>query len=139
MDQVPRELEQFSLYRLDKHLCERWAEVYPIWVETYKGISVLHEIRKAHAWEVCNPASRKSDRPRFLNTWLSKAHSDWYRRSQEGGLKFAGRAIPDLKRPISCKRCLDSGLVPSSIKTRWGEDRPAMGRCPDCAFKRVAQ
>lgn len=135
--QVPVELQGLSLYVLDEKLCAGWAEAYPLWAQTYKGIDLMMEIRKAHTWEVCNPAERKTLRIRFLNNWLSRAHSDWHRRQQERGVKFVGRHIPDSKRPISCKRCLDNGLIPSTIKTRWGEDQPAMARCPDCAFKKA--
>ena len=135
--QVPEELKGLSLYALDEKLCLGWAEALLLWKETYKGIDLLQEVRKAHAWEVCNPEQRKTLRIRFLNNWLSRAHGDWHRRQQERGLKFVGRHIPDSKKPISCQRCLDSGIVPSTIQTRWGEERPAMARCPDCAFKKA--
>lgn len=136
---VPAELAGLSLYRLDEKLCERWAEVYPEWLRTYKGIDVLQEIRKAHAWEICNPDQRKKLRVAFLNSWLSRGHEAWHRRQQEQGLKFVGRYIPKSNQPILCKRCQDSGLVPSTVKNRWGEELPAMAKCPDCVFKRAAQ
>lgn len=133
--QVPAELQALSLYALDAKLCAGWAEAYPLWLETYKGINVLQEVKKAHTWEVCNPDRRKTQRIRFLNNWLCKTHAEWHQRQQQQGLKFVGRHIPDLKKPIDCKRCLDKGVVPATMTTRWGEERPAMARCPDCAFK----
>ena len=135
--QVPAELQRLSLYALDEKLCLRWAEVLPVWKETYKGIDILYEVQKAHTWEICKPEERKTNRVAFLNGWLSRAHGDWHRHQQERGLKFVGRHIPDSKKPISCKRCLDNGVVPATMKSRWGEDLPAMARCPDCAFKKA--
>lgn len=136
---IPDELVNLSLYRQDEKLCAGWVEAYAVWRETYKGINVLQEVRKAHAWEICNPTQRKTQRLRFLNNWLSKAHTDWHRRQQEQGLRFVGRYIPPSNQEVKCKTCMDSGLVPSKIKTRWGEERPAMARCSACAFQKAAQ
>lgn len=46
-----------------------------IWVKAYPAIDVLAEIKKAGAWLVANPKNRKSDYPRFLNGWLSRAQN----------------------------------------------------------------
>jgi hypothetical protein len=138
---VPAELQGLTLYATDAKLCARWAEVYPIWLETYKGINVPQEIRKAHAWEVVNPDKRKSLRVSFLNSWLSRAHTSQNRYEQDrASMKQVGRHIPSgspYREPV-CARCRDTGLVPGEIVTRWGEKLPAMGKCPACAFKRVA-
>lgn len=140
--EVPAELQGLSLYKTDAKLCQRWSEVYPVWLETYKGINVLQEIRKAHAWEVTHPDQRKTIRVSFLNSWLNRAHTAQHRYEQErASLKHVGKHTPSgspYKSP-SCTRCHDTGLVPSQIVTRWGEQVSAMGRCPACAFKRVAQ
>lgn len=136
---VPAELQGLSLYRLDEKLCEKWAEVYPVWKDAYRGIDILYEIKKAHTWEVCNPDRRKTKRVQYLNNWLSRAHGEWHRRQQEQGLKFVGRHIPDQRDPVRCKTCKDTGLTPAKIKNRWGEEVPAMGKCLDCSGVRVAQ
>lgn len=140
--EVPAELSGLSLYAHDVKLCQRWSEVYPVWQQTYKGINVLQEIRKAHAWEVTNPDKRKSLRVSFLNSWLSRAHTAQHRYEQDrASMKQVGRHIPSGSpyKPPSCTRCQDTGLVPTKVVTRWKEEVSAMGRCPACAFKRMAQ
>ncbi len=43
------------------------------WAEAYPAVDVRQEIAKAAAWLMSNPKNRKSDYPRFLNNWLSRA------------------------------------------------------------------
>jgi hypothetical protein len=43
------------------------------WQKAYPAINVLSEIKKAAAWLIANPKNKKSDYPRFLNAWLSRA------------------------------------------------------------------
>lgn len=47
----------------------------------YPGVNLLHEIGKAHVWVLSNPAKRKSDWGRFLNSWMSRAHGDLKRQA----------------------------------------------------------
>ena len=70
---VPAELEDLELYREDAKLCRRWHELMTAWEKAYKGIDVLAEVRRAHAWELCQPL-RKKDRPRFLQSWLNRTY-----------------------------------------------------------------
>lgn len=138
---VPAELLGLTLYATDAKLCQKWGEVYPLWQQTYKGINVLQEIRKAHAWEVTNPDKRKSLRVSFLNNWLSRAQTSQHRYEQDrASMKQVGRYIPSgkLYGTPNCARCHDTGLVPSEIVTRWKEKVPAMAKCPACALRSVA-
>jgi hypothetical protein len=44
-----------------------------VWIKSYPAVDVMAEIKKAAAWLVANPKNKKSDYPRFLNGWLSRA------------------------------------------------------------------
>jgi len=135
---VPAELQALSLYALDAKLCARWAEVYPLWQETYKGVDILGEIRKAHTWEVCNPDKRKRLRVPFINNWLSRAQESQHRASQQQGLKYVKPYIPPEgsgRKTFSCERCKDKGIVPTKTVTRWGETVDAYAPCTPCQEK----
>lgn len=69
----PPELAPLVLYASDGKLCSRWGDLYPAWKQAFPGVDIIAEVRKAHTWETANPSRVKKDRPRFLNTWLSKA------------------------------------------------------------------
>jgi hypothetical protein len=43
------------------------------WKETYPGIDVDVELKRAAAWALANPKNRKSNWERFLNNWLRNA------------------------------------------------------------------
>lgn len=71
--EVPEALKSMTLYSVDAKLCTRWAEAYSAWRDAYPGVDVLAEVAKAHAWEVANPKRRKTNRLRFLDSWMSRA------------------------------------------------------------------
>ena len=79
---VPKELADLELYAEDEKLCGRWHELMQAWKVAYPKLDVVAEVRKAHAWEVCQPI-RKKDRAAFLRRWLNKAYD-----------KFSIRAAP---------------------------------------------
>ncbi len=43
------------------------------WAGAYPAVNVQQEIAKAAAWLMSNTKNKKSDYPRFLNNWLSRA------------------------------------------------------------------
>ena len=43
-----------------------WAKAYPL-------VDLNHELAKAHAWYLDNPARRKKSHARFLGNWLANA------------------------------------------------------------------
>lgn len=69
---VPPELTDLQLYREDRVLCERWEELKKVWAHAYPGVSVVAEVRRAHAWEMSNPSKMKKDRRRFLAAWMAR-------------------------------------------------------------------
>ncbi len=44
-----------------------------VWERAYPAVNIETEIAKAAAWLVANPANSKSNYPRFLANWLSRA------------------------------------------------------------------
>lgn len=70
---VPADLEGLELYETDKRLCRDWKAFLKAAEPAYPGVDVIAEVRKAHAWEVANPAKRKKQRTRFLHNWLARA------------------------------------------------------------------
>lgn len=75
---MPADFEGLELYqdgslRGVKRLWERWESLKAGAEQTWPGIDVAFEMRKAHAWEVANPARRKVDKVRFLNSWFNRA------------------------------------------------------------------
>ena len=42
--------------------------------ESYRGLDVVSEVRKAREWLLANPSRRKLDCHRFLVNWLNRAH-----------------------------------------------------------------
>ena len=68
-------LSGLDLYEDDNKLCSEIDSLMETWTEAYPGVDIMAEIRKAHAWEMSNPAKRKKDRKRFLNSWLSRSVS----------------------------------------------------------------
>jgi hypothetical protein len=70
---VPRPIKGLQLYELDERLCVKWPELLRAWKAAYPGVSIVQEVKQAHAWEVSNSSRRKVDRPRFLGNWLRRA------------------------------------------------------------------
>jgi len=66
------ELAGLDLYEADAALCRAWPQLYPSWQRAYPHLDITAEVAKAHAWEMANPAKRKTDRPRFLTNWLAR-------------------------------------------------------------------
>jgi phage replication O-like protein O len=89
---VPAELCGLALYEADGKLCRAWGELLGAWKVAFPRLDVLAEVRKAHAWESANPARRKTDRRRFLNTWLGNAERVNKARGDEHG-KTRSRAV----------------------------------------------
>lgn len=44
-----------------------------VWAEAYPAVDIAAEILKAKSWMLSNPANKKSNIPRFLASWLSRA------------------------------------------------------------------
>lgn len=124
---VPRELAGMRLYAVDEKLLARWDELIPCWRQSYPGVDVLLEIRKAHSWELCNPANRKKDRVRFLNKWLSRAQDNAVKTGKPV-MRFVPQSVP--KDP--CPACGGSALVDVEAINRWGEKFIAKGQCGVC-------
>lgn len=68
----PPELADLELYSVDTKLCAEWSTLVIAWRKAYPGVDVVQEVRRAHAWEVSNPAKRKIHRARFIASWLSR-------------------------------------------------------------------
>lgn len=81
-------MKGLALYEADGTLCRRWEELERAWLAAFPRMNVLHEVRKAHAWELANVGNRKKDRPRFLNLWLQRV-SDKARFEVEQERKYA--------------------------------------------------
>lgn len=73
---IPSELQGLELYETDERLIKEWPSLLPTWRDTYPGIDVFAEVKKAHVWEVTHPKNRKRNRPAFLNSWFKKAQTD---------------------------------------------------------------
>lgn len=87
---VPEELQGLELYEKDKRLCERWAKVYPMWVEAYPILDIMACVRSAHAWEVEHSGRRKTRRAQYIGGWLRRQadrDSDTSLRRAELGLR----------------------------------------------------
>lgn len=58
------------------HLVQGQVEA---WSESYPGIDVMQEMRKAFEWSKASPRSRKtaSGMMKFLVAWLNRANDDW--------------------------------------------------------------
>lgn len=124
---VPRELAAMSLYAVDEKLLARWEEVLPCWKQSYPGVDVLLEIRKAHSWELCNPANRKKDRIRFLNKWLSRAQDNAVKAGKPI-MKFVPQRAPQ----DPCGACKGTALVDVQAVNKWGETYMAKAQCGTC-------
>ncbi len=46
------------------------------WKATYSNVDLFLEVKKAHAWEVANPARQKKNRLKFLNSWVNRDHEE---------------------------------------------------------------
>lgn len=44
-----------------------------VWAEAYPAVDIAAEIKKAKAWMLSNPKNKKTNIPRFLASWLSRA------------------------------------------------------------------
>ncbi len=73
----PPELKGLQLYEKDPVLRRQWPELMDAWKESFPGVDIAREIKKAHAWEVANPRRRKTSRgrPRYLYQWLERAQN----------------------------------------------------------------
>ncbi len=89
---VPRELVGLELYEVDAKLIVRWPSLLKAWRQAYPAVDIPGEVRRAHAWEVANPTKRKTNRPRFLGSWISRAQDQvGQRRIRDGGDRKSGR------------------------------------------------
>jgi hypothetical protein len=125
---VPPEISGLALYEGDEKLCRRWPTLLPEWKKAYPGVDVLAEVRKAHAWELANPNRIKKDRPRFLNTWLSRA--------QDQPRQPAPVSRIDTDGKVKCLNCGGTGKVSGGV----GQDGAVvLVACQVCQRKRMAQ
>lgn len=74
---VPEDLKSLRLYAEDPKLCGSWDDLMDSWQEAHPHMDIMEQIRRAHAWEIANPAKRKKLRGKFLSSWLDRAHDDW--------------------------------------------------------------
>lgn len=79
--------ETGAIENIPPELMEKWAEAYP-------AISVEQEIARAEAWIISNPKNRKSDYPRFLTNWLSRAQDRAPRVPVQQGRASSHRTAP---------------------------------------------
>ena len=70
---IPADLFGLQLYQADQKLCKLWPDFLVAAKAAYPGVDILAEVKKAHAWEVANPANQKKLRTRFLGNWLARA------------------------------------------------------------------
>ena len=70
--------ETRSFENIDPEMMETWAEAYP-------AISIESELSKVAAWLLSNPSRRKTEYPRFLNTWFSRAQDSGRGQSNSQG------------------------------------------------------
>lgn len=56
----------------------------------YPAVDIAAEIAKAHAWVLANPANRKSQWGRFLNSWLERAQNKAPRVQPPAANQFQG-------------------------------------------------
>jgi len=50
---------------------------HDIYLKAYPDIKIIPEYNKMESWLESNPKKRKSDYPRFINNWLSKAQKEF--------------------------------------------------------------
>ena len=120
----PPELSGLTLYEQDRKLCSRWTALLPAWRKTFPGVDVMTEVRKAHTWELANPTRIKKDRPRFLNTWLSKAQDQPRAPSQPSRIDSNGKT--------KCLNCGGTGKVADGVAIGGGIK---LVPCKVCRFK----
>lgn len=120
-------MKGLALYEVDGSLCRRWEELEKAWLVAFPRMNVLNEIRKAHAWELSNPANRKKDHPRFLNLWLQRV-SDKARFEVEQTRRYE-TPDPGYTRPARIEPRPPSDLTP--VKDILAEyKRKKLGREP---------
>jgi hypothetical protein len=89
------DLEDLDLYRADEKLCQRYDKLHAEWTRAFPNVNVTHQVIRAHAWEVANPAKQKKDRARFLYNWIARAAS-----SQE---ESQGSTMTDVRKEFLSK------------------------------------
>lgn len=108
---IPAELVDLQLYREDRRLCRKWPELLPVWKHAYPGVNIVAEVRRAHAWELANPAKVKKDRMRFLANWLA--------REQDKG-RGPVKSPPAAEKPETQKRMEDQQMQ-DYLAEKWGK------------------
>lgn len=75
-------------------------EKFNSYLETYKGIDVEKELRKAAQWLTDNPKRRKTSRgmPRFINGWLSRAKPEQAAFTAKEPTEEADELLAEIKR-----------------------------------------
>ncbi len=107
----PDELKGLALYETDKKLISRWPELMKAWKQSYPGVNILAEIKKAHAWETANPDRRKINRARFLTGWLSRCQ-DSPRERQAGADPHNSGAFEQSVAEPKCDLCHNPAPTP---------------------------
>jgi uncharacterized protein YdaU (DUF1376 family) len=57
------------------------------WADAYPALDIVHELKRMRQWLLANPSQRKTNYPRFINTWLKK--------EQDKGGRYEKRAEPN--------------------------------------------
>jgi len=60
-------------YNFETHEWENINGKTEFWSKAFPAIDIISELNKMGAWLDANPKNRKSNYPRFINSWLSKA------------------------------------------------------------------
>lgn len=82
---------------------------YDIWCEAYPAVDVMGELKRMAAWLISNPKNKKSDYPRFINTWLSKAQDKAPRVTVLGAEpEPTSSTNPDSKLAVARRRAIEA-------------------------------
>lgn len=121
---IPSDLIGLELYEQDAKFCSVFDRCLAVWRNTYPRLDVLFEIKKAHAWEVCNPRLRKTDRQRYINNWLSRASDK---------LPAVKQPVNQMSKVSSCERCR---MTPGWVEEQFVHERyGSTSRLTPCSHK----
>lgn len=90
----PSDLKDLELYATDEKLCKAWPKLLVALKQAFPGVDVVAETRKAHAWEVADPARRKTKRTAFLRRWCSTAQDRGGYRAKDDSPEWKKAAYP---------------------------------------------
>jgi len=74
--EIPAQLKGLELYEKDEAFLKKFDSLFAQWKSAYPRVDIDLEIKKAHIWELNQPASkRKKNRGSFISNWLGRANS----------------------------------------------------------------